>query len=134
MGPSASSPASAAEATASIGGPTWVSIYRNIATYTDLASYQHPGSFRLTSADSFVAFRHLRWRGWNGQRAVAHGRAKTCGEGGIEGYICRTGRVRLAADLRAECGHGYVYLRLIAYKIPDYGPEIEVPLSPTRCP
>jgi hypothetical protein len=114
--------------------PTTVSIYRDIAGISNLATYRHPGSFRLTSEDSFVVFRHLRWRRWGLPTAKARGRARTCGSGGPEGYVCHSGRVRLVAGERADCGDGRIYLTLVAFGIPDYGPELEIPISAAHCP
>jgi hypothetical protein len=84
-------PASAA------AGPTTATVFRDIAGNTDPATYRHPGSFRLASADSFVVFRHLRWRGWGSLTASARGRARTYGSRGPEGYVCHSGRVRRAS-------------------------------------
>lgn len=122
------SPASAA------AGPTTVTIFRDIAGTTDPASYRHPGSFRITSVDSFVVFRHLRWRRWGSPTARAGGRARTCRSGGLEGDVCHSGRVRLVAGERADCGRGHIYLTLVAYKVPEYGPKVEIPISAAHCP
>ena len=112
---------------------TTVSIDQDIAGATDPVSFTHPGSFRLTSADSSVSFRHLRWSRWGSPRAIARGWARTCGSGGSEGYACHSGRVRLVAEERSGCGESQVYLKLLAYRVPLYGAEFEIPIPAADC-
>lgn len=92
-----------------------------------------PHRFLIRSADSQVLFKRLVWKYWGRFAAVAHGRAKTCGEGGIEGYVCHTGAVRLVAKDPIDCGGGPAYLSLISYGVPDYGGEVELPVAPLDC-
>lgn len=91
--------------------------------------YQRPHHFRVTSEESEIKFKRLKWRNWGGSKATARGRAKTC----IYETTCQTGPVRLVARSLTACGAGRIYLLLDAYKVPMYGPKVEVPIGAAGC-
>lgn len=112
---------------------TVVVIARSFASPDEFQTLEHPSGFRVSSADSEVVFKHLRWRHWGGRRAQAQGRATTCGSGGLEGYVCHSGRVRLLANYRRICGDIGYYENLLAFRVPDYGSKVQMPMGPVEC-
>jgi hypothetical protein len=115
-----------------VGARTYVGIFPKIyEPGVDAAYYQHPRQFRLTDADSVLLFARLHWRRWGSQHASARGWAKTCGEGGLEGYGCHSGRVRLMAGDIASChttGHQF-YGSLTAFGPTVYGGSFEISVT-----
>jgi hypothetical protein len=114
---------------------TWIGIFpRLYEPGVDANYYRRPHRFRLVSADSEVLFEGLRWRSWGASRSIAKGRARTCGEGGINGYVCSTGAVRLVAGRIGSCPTGGdLYQSLVALHVPLYGKRTEIPVIAESC-
>lgn len=56
---------------------------------------------------------------------------------GLEGYVCHSVRIRLANYLRI-CGDIDYYENLLAFRVPafrvpDYGPKVQMPMGPVEC-
>lgn len=114
-------------------GKTFIMIGESLTEPGPTHLFRRPRGFRLTSEDSSIRFSHLHWRHWGGKRAIGRGRAKTCGSGGVEGYVCHSGRVKLVASNRITCGPDYFYEHLIAHGVPEYGDRLEVPRGGVEC-
>jgi hypothetical protein len=114
------------------GPRTWIAIYPSIdQPGVDAHYFRQPAHFHEVDADSEIRFTSLHWRGWGSRTAVATGRARACGEGGIEGRVCESGRVRLVAGNLATCslsGESF-YQHLVAIHPPLYG-SLEIPVAP----
>lgn len=114
---------------------TWIGIFpRLYEPGVDARYYRRPHRFRLVSADSEILFEGLHWRNWGSGRTIAKGRARTCGEGGIDGYVCSTGAVRLVAGRIGSCPTGGdLYQSLLAFHVPLYGKRTEIPVIAESC-
>jgi hypothetical protein len=88
-----------------------------------------PRRFKVESADSYVVFSDLRWRGWGSKHAIGRGKVTTC-----DYHTCHRSHTKLIADRRARCFDDYSYRRIIATNIPLYGGHpIELPVVPESC-
>jgi hypothetical protein len=98
-----------------------------------IVTVKQPRRFKVNSADSYVIFANLRWRGWGGARAVGHGKATTC-----DGTSCRSHATKLVADQLHGCFDEYWnYGRLTASVVPLYGGgpiELQVEVAPCEKP
>jgi hypothetical protein len=114
---------------------TWIGIFpRLYEPGVDASYYRRPHRFRLVSADSTILFKGLHWHKWGSRRAVARGHARTCGEGGIDGFVCATGPVRLAVGHIGSCPTGGdLYQSLVAFGVPLYGRRTDIPVLAESC-
>lgn len=96
---------------------------------------KHPKQFTLVYADSEIRFTHLRWRHWGKPKTTAKGWARTCGGGGIDGYVCHRHRVRIVADRLSVCTvNTKNYRHAVAHGVPDFGSgPLALPTSMGAC-
>jgi hypothetical protein len=110
-------------------GHTYVQIFPAFSYDGTPRNYERPRAFAVSASDSGVRFKRLAWQSWGGSSSTAHGSVQTCDATG-----CVTATARLTASHRIRCNGHFIYQRLVASRIPEYGPRSVAINVQSDCP